>query len=342
MTRGQTVLITGGAGYIGSHAVYAFLDAGYQPVVLDNLSTGTRAVLPDSVPFVEADAGDQTAVAATLRQYGCRAVVHFAGSIVVPESVTNPLKYYKNNSAVSRDLLEASVAAGIDAFLFSSTAAVYGQPEVMPISEATPCAPINPYGASKMVTEHMLCDVAAAHGFQYGILRYFNVAGADPEGRTGQCTPEATHLIKVASQAVTGQRPQVSLFGTDYPTPDGTCIRDYIHVTDLAEAHVRTLEYLLTQRASVVFNCGYGHGYSVREVLETVGTVAGAPLKVVETDRRAGDPPCLVADNRRICATLGWQPRLDDLPTIVKTALDWELKLCAPHSASSVRQAALA
>jgi UDP-glucose 4-epimerase len=336
----MTVLVTGGAGYIGSHAVYAFLDAGYQPVVIDNLSTGNRDVLPESVPFIKAELADQTAVAAVLRQYRCRAVVHFAGSIIVPESVTNPLKYYKNNSTVSRDLLEVCVAEGIDAFLFSSTAAVYGQPEVVPIPEDAPCTPINPYGASKMVTEQMLRDVATAHGFPSGILRYFNVAGADPLGRTGQCTPEATHLIKVAAQAVIGQRAHVALFGTDYPTPDGTCIRDYLHVTDLAEAHVRTLEYLLTRRESVLFNCGYGHGYSVREVLETVGAVAGQPLKIVEAERRPGDPPCLVADNRRICATLGWQPRLDHLPTIVRTALDWERKLSARPTPP--RQAALA
>jgi UDP-glucose 4-epimerase len=328
MTHKTTVLVTGGAGYIGSHAVYAFLDAGYQPVVIDNLSTGNRAVLPGNVPFIHAELADQATVAQVLRQHRCRAIVHFAGSIIVPESVTNPLKYYKNNSSVSRDLLEVAVAEGLDAFLFSSTAAVYGQPDITPISEDAPCAPINPYGASKLVTEQMLRDVAAAHGFQAGILRYFNVAGADPQGRTGQCTPEATHLIKVAAQAVTGQRPHVALFGTDYPTPDGTCIRDYIHVTDLAEAHVRTLEYLLTRRESVLFNCGYGHGYSVRAVLETVGDVAGQPLNIIATARRAGDPPSLVADNRRIRTTLGWQPRLDHLPTIVKTALDWERKLC--------------
>jgi UDP-glucose 4-epimerase len=340
MTNGMTVLITGGAGYIGSHAVYAFLDAGYQPIVIDNLSTGNRDVLPQAVPFINAELDDRATVMAVLRQHACRAVVHFAGSIIVPESVTNPLKYYRNNSAVSLALLEACVDCGIDAFLFSSTAAVYGQPAVVPIAEETPCAPINPYGASKMLTEHLLRDTAAAHGFASGILRYFNVAGADPHGRTGQCTPEATHLIKVAAQAVTGQRPHVALFGSDYPTPDGTCIRDYIHVTDLAEAHVRTLEYLLTARRSVVFNCGYGHGYSVREVLDAVGAIAGEPLKVIPAKRRAGDPPCLVADNRRICETLGWQPRLDHLPTIIQTALDWERNLCGRTQAA--RQAALA
>lgn len=324
-----SVLITGGAGYIGSHAVLAFRDAGWQPVVLDNLVTGKREQVPADVPFVLANAGDQEVVAQTLRNHNCKAVVHFAGSIVVPESVTNPLKYYQNNTGVSRDLLEVCVREGVKAFLFSSTAAVYGEPERVPITEDTTPAPINPYGTSKLMTEMMLRDTGAAHGILSGILRYFNVAGADPQGRTGQSTPEATHLIKVACEAAVGKRAGVSLFGTDYPTPDGTCIRDYIHVMDLAEAHVTTLDHMLKNQQSVLFNCGYGHGYSVREVLDTVGKVAGKPLQVTETGRRAGDPACLTANNARLVQTLGWKPRFDDLTTIVQHALAWEKHLLA-------------
>ncbi len=323
----QTILITGGAGYIGSHAVYAFLNSGWQPVVIDNLSTGSRRFLPDSVPFYHMDLEETDNVRAVIIQHACTSIAHFAGSIVVPESIANPLLYYRNNTAVSRGLLEIAVACGVEAFLFSSTAAVYGQPDQVPITEDTPTMPINPYGASKLMTESMLKDVAAAYPMHYGILRYFNVAGADPLGRTGQSTPLATHLIKVAAEVACGKRKSMALYGTDYPTIDGTCVRDYIHVMDLAEAHVLTLEHMLKQRTSVLMNCGYGQGYSVKQVLDAVRMVAGVPLPVETAPRRAGDPAALVADNQRILKTLDWQPKYNDLQYIVKTALDWERKI---------------
>jgi UDP-glucose 4-epimerase len=323
----QTVLITGGAGYIGSHAVLAFLKAGWRVVVFDDLSTGFKHLVPTGVPLVVENLNNTKAVAKALQDYHCSAVVHFAGSIVVPESVTNPLFYYYNNSSISRGLFQVCVEQNIKAVLFSSTAAVYGDAKTIPITEQSPTVPINPYGTSKLVTEYMLRDAAAAHDFNYGILRYFNVAGADPERCTGQCSKAATHLIKVASEVASGKRPQISVFGTDYDTPDGTCIRDYIHVSDLAHAHVLTLEHILKTQQNVTFNCGYGHGYSVREVLNTVQKVAGKNITIVETDRRLGDPPALVADNTTIRTTLNWQPQHDNLEFIVKTALAWEAGL---------------
>jgi UDP-glucose 4-epimerase len=322
-----TVLVTGGAGYIGSHAVLALRAAGHAVVVLDDLSNGERGLVPPDVAFVEGDVGDRALVDAVLARHRVRAVLHFAGSIVVPESVADPMKYYDNNSVRSLRLAAAALAAGIDAFIFSSTAAVYGAPEIVPIAEDAPTRPINPYGRSKLMTEWVLADVATAHGLRYAALRYFNVAGADPHGRSGQCGKGATHLIKVAAQAALGLRPHLEIFGTDYATPDGTCIRDYIHVADLADAHVRALEHLLAGGAGGVMNCGYGRGFSVREVLAAIDRVHGAPVPTVEGPRRAGDPPTLVADSGRLRATLGWTPRFDDLDVIVRSALDWERRI---------------
>ncbi len=323
----NTVLITGGAGYIGSHAVLAFLEAGNGVVVLDDLSSGRRAAVPGDVTFVEGDAGDGALVGELILRHGIGAVVHFAGSIVVPESVADPLKYYRNNTCASRNLIAACIAGGIGRFIFSSSAAVYGTPDRVPVAEDTPPAPINPYGASKLMTEWMLRDAAAAHGLDYVALRYFNVAGADPSGRAGQSTPNATHLIKVACEAATGQRPFIEVFGEDYDTPDGTCIRDYIHVSDLAAAHVDALQAPRGAGGGLVLNCGYGRGFSVREVLVAVEREAGVKLDVRSAARRAGDPPALVADASAIRESLGWRPQYDDLATIVRTALEWERNL---------------
>ncbi|MCP5372499.1 MAG: UDP-glucose 4-epimerase GalE [Hyphomicrobiales bacterium] len=317
-------MVTGGAGYIGSHAVLALREAGFGVVVLDNLSTGRRALVPDGVPLVEDDVGRPGAAEAVLRDHGVSAVLHFAGSIVVPESVADPLKYYGNNTCASRTLIEACVAAGVNRFIFSSTAAVYGDAETLPVVEDTPQLPINPYGTSKLMTEWMLRDTAAASDLRYCALRYFNVAGADPQGRTGQATPDATHLIKVACEVATGKRDHMMIFGDDYDTPDGTCVRDYIHVTDLADAHVAALRYLEGGGDSVIANCGYGHGFSVRQVLDAVGRQAGAPLDARMAPRRAGDAPALMSDSTRARQVFGWTPRHDDLDLICKTALAWE------------------
>jgi UDP-glucose 4-epimerase len=321
------VLVTGGAGYIGSHAVYALKDHGYRVVVIDDLSTGVRDNLPSEVPLVIGNIGDAALVERTFKEHGVQAVMHFAGSIVVPESVSNPLKYYRNNTLNSQVLVETCVKNGVGTLLFSSTAAVYGIPEELPVREDTPTAPINPYGASKLMTEWVLRDTAAAHDFVYGALRYFNVAGADPQGRTGQSTPAATHLIKVACQTALGQRPALEIMGTDYPTPDGTGVRDYIHVTDLAEAHVLALDYLIREKKSLVLNCGYGHGFSVREVIKAVEAACGHALPAREAPRRAGDPPALTAQSERIRSVLGWTPKHDDLGFIVRTAFAWEKRL---------------
>jgi len=325
----RTVLVTGGAGYIGSHVVLALRDAGRPVVVLDDLSTGRRAAVPGGVPLVEGDAGDRATVSRLLGEHGIGTVMHFAGSIVVPESVEKPLDYYRNNTAGSLALLDACVRAGVGRFIFSSTAAVYGMPERMPIDEETPTRPINPYGRSKLMTEWMLRDAAAAHGLRYVVLRYFNVAGADPAGRSGQCSRVATHLLKIAAQAATGQRAEIQVYGDDYATPDGTCVRDYIHVSDLASAHVAALVHLEKGGASETLNCGYGRGYSVHEVLDMVQTVLGRPLRSRTVGRRAGDPPELVAGVERIGRELDWTPRHADLRTIVATALDWEDRLMA-------------
>ncbi len=324
------VLITGGGGYIGSHAVFAFRDAGWPVVVIDNLVTGFRSAVPDDVPFVEGNIDDAALVAATIAEHGIRAIVHFAGSVVVPESVVDPLKYYLNNTVRTRALLEAAVTAGIAHFLFSSTAATYGIPKVIPVREDSPTVPINPYGMSKLMTEAMLRDTAAAHPMNYAALRYFNVAGADPAGRAGQSTAGATHLIKIAAEAATGKRSHVSVFGTDYDTPDGTGVRDYIHVSDLADAHVAALEKLIASPTeSHIMNAGYGRGFSVNEVLDAVDRVTNLKLDRRMEPRRAGDPDALVADNAHILATLDWRPKRADLDGIVKDALAWERRLDA-------------
>ncbi len=331
MTNRDVVLVTGGAGYIGSHAVLALRDAGIAAVVIDNLSTGRAAAVPRDVPLVVGDIGDTALLESTIAQHRVGAVMHFAGSIVVPESVEKPLLYYRNNTVNSHGLIDTCIRTGVRYFIFSSTAAVYGIPETLPVREDSPLAPINPYGTSKLMTEWMLRDAGEAHAssFSYIALRYFNVAGADPAGRTGQSTPAATHLIKVACQAALGQRQKISIFGEDYPTPDGTGIRDYIHVSDLAEAHVLALNHLRGGGASDVMNCGYGHGYSVREVLRSVEAASGAPLPIEVAPRRPGDGPALVAGADRIRAVLGWRPRYDDLDEIVRTALAWERGLIA-------------
>jgi UDP-glucose 4-epimerase len=322
------VLVTGGAGYIGSHAVLALRDAGWPVVVIDNLVTGFRWAVPDDVPFHEADIADADALAGIFAQHGIKAVMHFAGSVVVPESVSDPLKYYRNNTAASRTLIEAAVTAGVPHMIFSSTAATYGTPDVERVTEDTPKAPINPYGMSKLMTEFMLADVAKAHPLNYCALRYFNVAGADPEGRSGQSTAGATHLIKVAVEAALGKRSHVEVYGTDYATPDGTGVRDYIHVSDLAAAHVLALEALVGEpQRSLTMNCGYGRGFSVLEVLDAVDRATNVKIDRRLAPRRAGDPGSLISDNARIKATLPWQPRYADLDTIVAHALAWERKL---------------
>jgi UDP-glucose 4-epimerase len=322
------VLVTGGAGYIGSHAVLALKDAGWSVAVLDDLSTGTRQVVPEGVPFYEGSIADRRLVECIFAEQGTKAIMHFAGSIVVPESVEKPLKYYGNNTVATHALVSAAVGAGLKHILFSSTAAVYGAPERVPITEEEPKQPINPYGASKLMTERMLADAAAAHPFNYGALRYFNVAGADPQGRTGQIGKGSTHLIKVAVEAAVGKRDSIAVYGTDYPTPDGTCIRDYIHVSDLAAAHVAALEWLIAHPGeNLVLNCGYGRGLSVLEVLDAVDEAAGTPVNRIMEGRRAGDPPMLVAGNQRLLETLEWRPAHADIDRIVADALGWERRL---------------
>jgi len=329
------ILVTGGAGYIGSHAVLALRDNGWPVVVIDDLSNGTREVVPEDVALVEGDIADRDLVGRALAEHGIGAIMHFAGSIVVPESVENPLKYYANNTVASHALISEAVAAGVKHILFSSTAAVYGTPDRVPIEEGDPTRPINPYGASKLMTEWMLRDASAAHPFNYGALRYFNVAGADPGGRAGQIGKGSTHLIKVAVEAAVGKRDHVDVFGTDYPTPDGTCIRDYIHVSDLAAAHVAALERLISKRdENLVLNCGYGRGLSVLEVLDAVERANGRPLTRRMAARRVGDPAELVASNVRMLEMLGWRPAYDDIDRIVADALAWERKLAERTSAA--------
>ncbi len=317
------VLVTGGAGYIGSHVVRQLAAAGHDIVVFDNLSTGYRWAVTAG-ELVVGDLADEQALEAVFSEHGFEAVLHFAANIVVPESVANPLKYYSNNTRNTLNLLKAVERHQAPYMVFSSTAAVYGMPEQTVLTEGLPLAPINPYGASKMMSERMMMDLAAASSLNYVILRYFNVAGANPDGLLGQATPEATHLIKVACECVTGQRDGMSVFGTDYETRDGTCVRDYIHVEDLAKAHVMALDYMAKGGESQVLNCGYGRGFTVREVIDVVKSESGVDFPVQETGRRAGDPAALMADNTRIKSVLGWQPDFDDLNTIVRTALAWE------------------
>ncbi|HEV2866449.1 MAG TPA: UDP-glucose 4-epimerase GalE [Allosphingosinicella sp.] len=322
------VLVTGGAGYIGSHAVLALLDAGWPVAVIDDLSTGFDWAVAEGAAFARGDIADQALVGRLIAEHRIGAVMHFAGSVVVPESVENPLKYYHNNTAKSRALIESAVRGGVRHFIFSSTAATYGIPDQVPVREEARTEPINPYGWSKLMTERMLKDVAAAHPMNFCALRYFNVAGADPRGRSGQSTAGATHLIKVAVEAATGRRSHVEVYGTDYDTPDGTGVRDYIHVADLAAAHVHALERLIAEpETSHIMNCGYGRGFSVLEVLDAVDRATNRTLERRLAPRRAGDPPSLVADNARILATLPWRPKRDDLATIVADALAWERKL---------------
>jgi UDP-glucose 4-epimerase len=319
------VLVTGGAGYIGSHAVLALLDAGWTVAVIDNLVTGFEWAVPEGAAFAKGDIADQALVARLIEEHGIGAIIHFAGSVVVPESVENPLKYYDNNTVKSRALIESAVKGGVRHFIFSSTAATYGIPDRVPVAEDARTQPINPYGWSKLMTERMLADVSAAHPINHIALRYFNVAGADPAGRSGQSTHGATHLIKVAVEAATGKRDGVSVYGTDYETPDGTGVRDYIHVSDLADAHVHALEKLVADPAtSHTMNCGYGRGFSVLEVLDSVDRVTNLHVERRMEARRAGDPDALIADNKRILDTLGWRPKRDDLDTIVADALAWE------------------
>ena len=322
------VLVTGGAGYIGSHAVLALADAGWPVVIIDDLSNGSRDVVPEGVPFHHGSIAERVLLDSILDEHGIGAIMHFAGSIVVPESVEKPLDYYRNNTVASHSLISAAVDAGVKHILFSSTAAVYGAPERVPIEEGDPTLPINPYGASKLMTERMLEDASAAHRFNYGALRYFNVAGADPDGRSGQKGKGSTHLIKVAVEAAVGKRDHVDVYGTDYATPDGTCVRDYIHVGDLAAAHVAALERLIAvPDDNLLLNCGYGRGLSVLEVLDAVDRANGTPVPRRMGDRRAGDAPMLVASNKALLDTLDWTARNDDINVIVRTALAWERKL---------------
>jgi UDP-glucose 4-epimerase len=322
------VLVTGGAGYIGSHAVLALLDDGWPVVVIDDLSTGFDWAVPEGAFFEEGDIADAGLLERLIGEHGIGAVMHFAGSVVVPESVVDPLKYYENNTVKSRALIASAVAGGVKHFIFSSTAAAYGIPESVPVAESAATVPINPYGWSKLMTERMLKDSAAAYPINHCALRYFNVAGADPKGRAGQSTAGATHLIKIAAEAATGKRGHVDIYGNDYDTPDGTGVRDYIHVSDLAAAHVHALERLIAApQESLTLNCGYGRGFSVGEVLDSVDRVTNLKVERRLKPRRAGDPPALIADNQAILATLPWRPERDDLDTIVADALAWERKL---------------
>jgi len=323
----MAILISGGAGYIGSHMVWAALDRGDEVVVLDNLSSGIRSLVAEGAHFHQGDVGDQTLLRRLFEQYSVTTVIHFAGSTVVPESVSKPLGYYANNTVASRNLIETCVQSGVKQFIFSSTAAVYGIPDHNPVTEKTETMPINPYGRSKLMTEWMLEDVARAHDLRYVALRYFNVAGGDPAGRTGQSTPSATHLIKRACQAALGRVPVLDIFGTKYPTHDGTGVRDYIHVSDLVAAHALALDHLEQGGAPAVLNCGYGHGFSVREVIETVVKVTGQKIATRDAPPRAGDPAEMVADSSRLQAQLGWSPAHDDLEEIVSTAYAWERRL---------------
>jgi len=323
----MSVLVTGGAGYIGSHMVQALVEAGESVVVIDNLSTGFSQFLPQGVPLFIGDAGDENLVEGVIAAHGVESIIHFAGSVVVPESMRDPLAYYRNNTMTTRSLLNATVKSGVRRFIFSSTAAVYGNPDQVPVPESAPTRPLSPYGSSKLMAEIMLHDTASAHGMSYVALRYFNVAGADPQARMGLATVGATHLLKIAVEAATGQRAKIDVFGTDYPTPDGSCIRDFIHVSDLAQAHRAALSYLRTGGASMTLNCGYSRGYSVLETIEAVRKVSGRNFAVQYGPRRPGDIMTMIADTSLIRSTLDWTPQYDDLETIARHALAWEEKL---------------
>lgn len=339
----MTVLVTGGAGYIGSHVAYALCDAGGKTVVIDDLSTGFAHAVPRQAPLLVGDVADRELLHRIDREHGIDAIIHLAGSVVVPDSVADPLGYYLNNTVKSRALIAWAVEAGVRHFIFSSTAAVYGNPASVPVDEQAPVQPLSPYGRSKLMTEMMLADAAAAHDLEYVALRYFNVAGADPAGRTGQSTRGATHLLKVACEAAVGKRDGIDVFGTDYPTRDGTCIRDFIHVADLAQAHVAALAHLRSGGNSQVLNCGYSRGFTVLELIEAVKAVSGSAFPVRHAERRTGDSVEVVADCRRLRAVLGWTPRHDDLRGIVADALRWEQRLAsaqAPEAAVAPLQAA--
>jgi UDP-glucose 4-epimerase len=323
----MTVLVTGGAGYIGSHMVLALAEAGESVVVIDNLSTGFSAHLPEGVPLFIGDAADENLVEGVIAAHNVESIVHFAGSVVVPDSMRDPLGYYRNNTMTTRSLLNTAVKCGVNRFIFSSTAAVYGNPDRMPVTEDAPTRPLSPYGSSKLMTEIMLHDVAAAHGMNYVVLRYFNVAGADPQARIGLSTAGATHLLKIAVEAATGQRAKIDVFGTDYPTSDGSCVRDFIHVSDLAQAHRAALSYLRDGGQSTTLNCGYGRGYSVLETIDAVRRVSGRNFAVQTAPRRPGDIMTMIADTRRIARTLDWTPQYADLDTIAAHALAWEDRL---------------
>jgi UDP-glucose 4-epimerase len=337
----MTVLVTGGAGYIGSHMVRALVDASESVVVIDNLSTGFSTFLPEDVPLFIGDAADENLVEGVIATHNVESIIHFAGSVVVPDSMRDPLAYYRNNTMTTRSLLNVAVKRGINRFIFSSTAAVYGNPEQVPVPENAPTRPLSPYGSSKLMTEIMLHDVASAHGMNYVVLRYFNVAGADPLARIGLATVGATHLLKIAVEAATGHRAKIDVFGTDYPTPDGSCIRDFIHVSDLAQAHRAALSYLRQGGSSVTLNCGYGRGYSVLETIEAVRRVSGRNFAVQYGLRRPGDIMTMVADTGRMRAMLDWAPQYDDLDTIAAHALAWEQKLFHERN-GDLRQAASA
>ena len=335
----MTVLVTGGAGYIGSHMVLALVEAGENVAVIDNLSTGFSSALPEDVPLYIGDAGDENLVAGVIANHGVDSIIHFAGSVVVPDSMRDPLGYYRNNTITTRNLLAAAVRGGVRRFIFSSTAAVYGNPDQMPVTEDAPTRPLSPYGASKLMSEIMLHDTATAHDFRFVVLRYFNVAGADPQARIGLATVGATHLLKIAVEAATGQRAKIDVYGTDYPTPDGSCIRDFIHVSDLAQAHRAALAYLRQGGTSTTLNCGYGRGYSVLETIEAVRRSAGQNFAVQYAPRRPGDIMTMIADTSRIRATLDWTPRYDDLPAIARHALAWEAKLAQSRGGDQWRRA---